>query len=607
MLAALNNSIAVTITYNSGMDADAEDYYENPVTGLALRVLYSALVQDTPEAYPFDRFCSDWTSCATSHTMRLNLQLAVDACMLAFSELAPGRTGILLLIDETRKLAEAFERKTGRGVSDRSNRVYDMLGAVGRALDCNRPAVFNAACTTLDSLMLQAVTTVSGRQIDWICLDGLRQPATEAMVMRALGLPCASRVPVLVALSIADCARHPRTLEWLVEALLLRAGERTGCPDWFNNSGELKLIRRMVARSLTSTSPLWAVQAALNGVALPYDAVIAGSGGMTFGDAIATGVFLNTVDADTKGVVDVPRLSFMHLLHAADALPSPVRIAILGMAATEEAVFDAPRKFGTMPFGGMGFEGFILRWLQLRFGLAAAAGTTEGLSLEALFSLTLSESLPSAAWQSFSRRLVMGLPSYPHRFFHVALPDVDFTRAITDPQSRRLIDEVITGGGGVVTFIANNPAFNILLFVRETVADAPLVGAAAPPLLAIAIEARFSSPGSEMRTTAENVKSKVNLFTAQCGPDGVFAALGIPSDRVTYVVMASRLDGPHTDSEQQSLTQPPSERGLTASEKVAFFAQGIIVLDRAGVERALTPTLVDRAFFLLPAPRKSSP
>jgi len=44
MRAALNASIAVTVTYNSGMDANVMTYDANPKTGLVLRILYSALV-----------------------------------------------------------------------------------------------------------------------------------------------------------------------------------------------------------------------------------------------------------------------------------------------------------------------------------------------------------------------------------------------------------------------------------------------------------------------------------------------------------------------------------------------------------------------------------
>ena len=602
MRGALNASIAVAVTYNSGMDADILEFDADPESGLALRALYCALVRDDPMAYSFLQFWSDW-SAGPILQMRLNLQQAIDACLLAFSELAPHRTGLLLLIDETRKLAEAFKRKSGHGISDGRNLVYDMLGAVGRSLDLNRPAKLNIACTTLDSMMLQAVSTTSGRKIDWVCLDGLRQSAAEAMIMRALGCR-PDRVPALVALSIADCARHPRTLESLCHALHLRASERKGCPDWFYDPGELKEIRRMVSSSVTSVSPLWAIRAALSGVALPYDAVVEGSGGVTFGDAIAEGVFLNTMEAE-KGVVDVPRLSFMHLLHSADTMHSSISGAVLGMAAQEEAGLDTPPK-SRPPFGGTGFEGFVLRWLQLRFSLAAAAsGGARGLSLQDLFAFHPDGN--ECDDDSLGRRLLTGSPSHPLRFKRASLPDVDFATAVTDPGSRRLLDEVIAAGGSAVTFSANNPAFDILLLVHAADAAAGAAGAAQPPLFAIAIEPRFSSPSSSLRTTAEEVTRKVDLFHAQLGAGGPFEALGIPADRVKYVLMASRLDGgPQADSEMQlqskspaGLASPPSH-GLTVEEKAAYLKRGVIILDRAGVERALTPTLVDRAFLLLP-------
>jgi len=198
--------------------------------------------------------------------------------------------------------------------------------------------------------------------------------------------------------------------------------------------------------------------------------------------------------------------------------------------------------------------------------------------------------------------MATGSPSHPLRFRHVALSDVCFAEAA---RSRGRIDKVIADGGGVLSFSANNPAFGILVLVHEAAVDVPVAGAAAPPPFAIAIEARFSTPDSKVRTTAENVTSKVALFNEQLGPGGAFAALGIPADRVTYVIMASRLDGPQADAARQPQTvdpflpTPPSRRGLSAKEKASFLEQGAIVLDRPSVERALTPTLVDRAFYLL--------
>lgn len=579
-----------------------ETYDEDPELGLALRMLYSALVIDAPEVYSFEEFWLGWSNLAMSPQIRLTLQLAVVACMQALSELAPSRAGMLLLVDEPRKLAKEFQSISGSDILADSNGVYKMIGALSRALDSNRSEVFNVALTTLDSLMLQAVSTASGRTIDWVGLDGLRQHEAEAMIMCALGRRSApgAPVPALVALSVADCARHPRTLESLSQALVQRASEHVGCPDWFHKSGELSHIRREVFSSCgVGVAPLWAIRAALRGIALPYDAVIEGSGGTTFGDAIAKGVFLNTVEADTVTTVRIPRLSFMHLLKAAAReLSVPVRKAINCMAVQEQVVFDNPRKSGAMQFGGSGFEGFVLHWLMLRFGLAAASGDGRGLSLEELFALD--PGLADCGARVCDPRMTTGTPSHPLRFRHVLLADVSFADAA---KSRGRINKVIADGGGVVTFIENNPAFDILLLVREVVKGVPVPGVAALPPLAIAIEARFSNLKSVVRTTAEEVSRKVELFNAQ---RGTFDALGIPADRVTYVIMASRLDGP-VDSESAQLPHDPdsslrlssSDRGLTADEKAAFLEQGVLVLDRAGVERALTPTLVDRAFFLL--------
>ena len=591
--AALNASVAVTITYNSGMDADVNKYDADPEFGLALRMLYSALVRDDSESYSFYHFWLGWNRSCAALPMHLHLQVAIDACILAFTELAPHRTGILLLVDETRKLAEAFERKTGRSVHDTVNGVHDMLGALGRALDSNRPSAFNAACTTLDSLMLQAVATNSGRRIDWVGLDGLHQSSAETMIMHALGRRSAGRVPALLALCIADCARHPRTLESLLEALLSQDAVRKGFPEWLYDPGTLQLIRQMVSSRLVSKSPLWAIRAALNGVTLRYDGIIEGSGGVTFGDAIAKGVFLNTIETknDEGGV---PRLSYMHLLNAASTFPATVCNAILGMAAQEESALKNHRNSSESPFGGVCFEGFVLRWLQLRFGLAAAVGNSQGLSLRELFGLTMDSDVNCDVDSVLALRTTTGSPMCPEQCWHIALPGARFVDAVADQKSRDRICKLIAGGGGTVSFIANNPAFDILLLVHEAAVGMGVGGAAAvaPPPLAIAIEARFSSPTSKLRTTADDIISKERLFREQLD-GGAFAALGIPADRVMYVIMASRQD------QYLDPLALLAHRGLSADEKATFFAKGVVVLDRAGVARALTPTLVDRAFFFL--------
>lgn len=587
------------------MDANVNKYDKDPEFGLALRILYSALVQDAPGAYSFHEFWLSWTKHAVPSPVYIDLQLAIDACMLAFSELTPRRTGMLLLIDETRKLAGSFRVRSGVGINDETNGVYDMLGVVGSALDSNCSAVFNVAVTTLDSLMLRAVSTNSGRRIDWVGLDGLRQPAAEAMIMGALGHSASGvPVPALVSLSIADCARHPRTLETLSQVLLLRSVEQNGAPGWFRNFGELKRTRQAVTKRLgtSESSPLWAVRAALNGVPLPYTAEIDGSGGTSFSTAIAAGVFLNTLEADSTGSrVDVPRLSFMHLLRAVDELPVAVCDAIVGLASGEESCLDA--HLSKSPFGGAGFEDFVLGWLKLRFGLAAATGSPQGLSLEELFVLKVDSNLPTAVRKTLCCRMMAGSTTRtdPTQFLIRTIPSDSFANAVNNARSRSKISEVVAAGCGAVTFIANNPAFDILLLVHEVATGSLVAGAAAPPLHAVAIEARFSSPTSKVRTTAENIKGKVKLFREQLGPGGAFAALGIPADRVTYVVMASRLD----QRQQQQRTPPgssrppPSKRGLTGDEKTALLAQGVVVLDREGVARALTPTLVDRAYFLM--------
>ena len=92
----------------------------------------------------------------------------------------------------------------------------------------------------LDSLMLEAVATNSGRRIDWVDLDGLHQSSAEAMIMHALGRRSAGHVPAPIALCIADCARYPRTLESLLEALLSQVSVRRNFPSGFMTLGRCR-------------------------------------------------------------------------------------------------------------------------------------------------------------------------------------------------------------------------------------------------------------------------------------------------------------------------------------------------------------------------------
>lgn len=598
MRAALNASVAVAVTYTAGMDVNVKTCDKDPELGLALRVLYSALVQGGSDDYPFAEFWSRWDALAVSQPeppfRRLYLQTAIGACFQAFSELAPHRTGMLLLINETRMLAEDFARTSGRSISDYYNGVNVVLSAVSRTLGTNCSNKFNVVLTTHDFVMLENFSAGSRRPLSWVCLDGLRQPAAEVMIMRALGQSAPGvPVPDFVALGIADCARHPRTLDSLGRLLRQRSVqvEQGGGTDWYRNPGELQGIRRAVAMSLNGAPPLWAVRAALIGDQLPYNAVIESSGGKTFGDAIAEGLFTNTCE-DPWTHTSVPRLSFMQLLHSANAnatLPVSVRAAILRMAEEEERCFDTPQRRSNRNEKIAGFEGFVLKWLQLRFSLASAP--EQALRLGELFPMDGIYNIPCEAQRHLRCRLTTAQLANgdPETSPCIVLTANSFADAVKN-DGCSLFDSALAATSGDVTPIAKNSPFDLLLLVREPPSVTP-----APPLRAILIKSCFSSSASTVRRAAKGIAVKAKLFIENLRPGCTFDALGIPADRVTYVVLAPLLAGPPEHSAHLELCKEL----ITVTEKKSFLAKGVMVLDREGVARAFSPTLADHALVLL--------
>jgi hypothetical protein len=88
----LNASIPITVTFNAEMPVNASAYDADPETGLALRILYSALVRS--RSLTFGKFWQDYFPLGST----LDAHTAIKCCQLAFQDIAPARSGILLLI-----------------------------------------------------------------------------------------------------------------------------------------------------------------------------------------------------------------------------------------------------------------------------------------------------------------------------------------------------------------------------------------------------------------------------------------------------------------------------------------------------------------------------
>jgi hypothetical protein len=563
-LAVLQSSVAITVTYNSGMDAKPVSYDADPETGLALRIVYSALVHMSA-AFPFEAFWLAWREHVGVEASTVSLRAALEAVQVAMLELDfPTRSSILLLIDEPRKLAEAYPFN--------SNRVSAILSAVGGVLDTYPVSQVNAAFTTLDAVMLKAVSTASRRPITWVGVNGLLQDTVEHLFMLALrkSLPLPASVPAIISLLISDCARHPRTLEHALDVLLVCAAQTAEglcSPDLLNR------LRCAVIRYI-EPPPLWAIRCALNGTPLLLSTVVGTrdmhGAGLTLGDAIADGIFLNMSATADAAVVAVPQLSFLHLLSfamSARAQYPEICGAICCMAAQEEVGIDAG-------FGGDRFEAFVCNWLRLRFGLASSA--PDGLSLvELLYPASLPPVPPLGKFRMTTVPRVAGWDSLPL----TALP-VFFADAVLSKKHISAFTDV-NGAACLVTFKECNPAFDMLLVAREIVTlTTPMLSSgtvSSSAIMAVAFEARFSLPGSHVMSQDLDVNHKLRLFRQQ---DRDFATLGVPLNWTALVYFSSR-DG-----------------DITPEARADYLSQSVYVLNREAVAAALTPTLTDRAFFL---------
>lgn len=526
--ATLNESIPITVTFNAGMPASHSSYDADPQTGLALRILYSALVQS--HALSFVDFWAEYFPvCAT-----LDVNKAIKCCQIAFGQLAPSRRGILLLVDETAKLSHASGPHSA----------VCMLTALGSLLDLNDPRKLNIVCSTLDALLLNALRTASGRAIAYVPLPELTQGTAEALFATALVVtPEAGPLPPSIRIAISDCAGHVRTLEHLLRAVkAARPGPQLD-----------DLRNRTVAEVIADETPQWAVRAALRGDELMLTDVVPDSGGVLFGSAISSGTFINTSAFGSSAAV--PKLSMMYILRFANAqtASSPLISPIRGMAAAEENASNLQRP----SLGGEPFELFVAHFL----GLLAALEDGSTRSLRQLFHVLPAElskqGLPHSVRNLLRRPC--SRDSDNHRLAH--WPSLTFSSAASVVKSScaELAD------AGIFSFRRNNPGFD-LLYLSAAMCD--------KTRFAIAIEARLTTPGGstgsgrhDCTDSLDDVEKKVALVRLDCGSGGAFRKLRVEPNNVLFVYLAAR-----------------TIVGFDAAARAAFLARGVVVLDRQATE-----------------------
>jgi len=269
MRSVLDESVAITVTYNSGSDPHDGDADADIGTGLSLRILRSFFAPRVK----FATFASWLPSGA-----RIKPVLAVQCCLDALRVAGHNHRGVLLLVDEVIALG---------------SRASLLLSQVGRLLDAFPSEQFNAVCTTLNALPFLELASQSGRKLLWAPLPALPQDAVEAMIRDGLD---EQALPLAVRIAVSDCAGHPRTQEYV----LTTAGAlKEADPDAWNTTANqprlLQAIRTGVTAALTRDVATWAVRAALQGVPIGLEAVVPGSNPQTtLRQLIAAGTFLNT-------------------------------------------------------------------------------------------------------------------------------------------------------------------------------------------------------------------------------------------------------------------------------------------------------------------------
>ena len=562
---ALNNSIPIPVTYNSGSEVSLTRHDADVDGGLALRILHAFFVDS--KVMPFSQF---WLlfpkQCLPSASQ------AVDACLLAAKLETGGTRGVLLLVDEIAKLLSLEPNAP-------------LLTVLGGLLDTFSSEQFNLVCTTLDAVMLKEKITPSGRGIVWAPLPAIERLSAEQLMLRALQRvdAAATKLPLEVRITISDAAGHPRSLQHVLEAMLdvrRSCGVSTGPA----RLPPLQVLRdNVLARFKLSNIDMpsfAAIQAALRGLKLPLSSMPLGDG-KTLHALVAIGVFFNTDVEAGASLSLVPKLSMLRLLQFArehisseDERLKTASEAIEAMAREEAGGAANARPSLT----GEPFEKFMTHWLQL--ATVVWAGTPVSV-LELFHAKNLKREIDAGGAASLALTTHVILDN-------VTLQDASPQRLETVVRSTSEL-QLKGGKGGIIQqFGGSNPAFDILL--AAPCSSNPEIS------VAVAIETRMSDVGNRGEKESE-ISRKIALFddvqgrgsTASSVPS-LLKRLHPSTAHVAYVYAAARpvkniAARQKEECKRSILLLGDSCPGETASV--------------ATVQRVLTDTLADRAFFLL--------
>jgi hypothetical protein len=571
----LNKALPLRVDFNGDTPVGLHTYDRHQEIGVALRVLRSFLLTQVPE------------SCTPSlHELQRRLLagqgLSLEqALKLVLRRLPPGRTNVLLLVDETLKHSAV--------VADtcyRRELVYKLCGL----MEVIREGRYLLAMATPDATVYTDYVIFERRPLAWAPLPLLTSDEAERLIAIAVrkavgpGVDWAANpdLPLAIHVLVNDCGGHPRTLQLLLEHVLetltARPPSATSLP--LPQAAELVMsARHHVGTRLTSPAPTaWAIEAALGHWhdmkrPVPGDQVP----GRTLAGCIADGVFINASATDADAT---PKLSAMQLLHADDSVAAHVKATIAKLLQVDVAALAARRSDASHRpiLGGAPFERLVANLLLLKLQLAhlrdrtvtAGSPTGTGIELQRLFGYL-------TRWHAnLTRRVTLsGVEAV------VELDDLPASAMEMFPTAVGRAANALARDG-VYTFKGNNAAFDVLVLLRDAAEPTRRVG--------IAVETKFSAPGQGHWTRGELAKKRDQLALYK----PLWANLGM--EPPVHVFLTARpLIAPRSEGARPPAVVPDSVRALEGSEASA----GNLLLDRVATLRALTPTLAERATMLL--------
>jgi hypothetical protein len=599
MRAILNRSIPITITYNSGTDPDPKRWDADDETGLSLRLLHSFFV--TQGSLQFHSFAT--MLCGVNRRRaRLSPIDALMACQLWAKRETGQDWGILLLVDEVARL-----------YTDKPKSL--LLRELGKLLDSFPPEKLNIVCSTLDSVLLREEGTSSGRPVIWANLPAFPQEVSERhfaiALQRAKLLEDGSSLPTALRIAISDASGHARTLEYLLK--VAEQSERDARAEKAVKGSEpmgfrsLKGMRARVLHELNDRfAPSFAiVRAALRGEPLLMETRVPGER-KTLRELIVKGVLINT---DATNDLVVPKLSVYGLLQFAKSVESPqissplhksAGDCIKALAQAEESGVSANEP----SIKGHRFERFMVEWLRLMailrngesltalelFHATSLMDAAKGTALTTPFTLKANMEWRCDTTGLTSQEAVTGEKVFAKS---VNLGAKVFAKEVPTTKGR-LLDKA--SGGTIASFPTNNLAFDVLMTTPcgSRSSSTP----ESNEYVALAIEARFSSVGSSGEEG--DVNAKLRLIQGKDGKKGSEEMDPKPKG-VAYIDAMVGRQTQDVKATQQKLASEGvlllcCERTGQKGEKLRRLLPAPELLT---MEHALSPTLADRALFLL--------